>query len=164
MTRLILHAAVFTVIAPGALTLAVPAIIIWTSGASATIGLRSLAAGALMVVGISVYVWCVRDFITSGKGTPAPYQPPTELVVFGLYRFVRNPIYLGVTAIIVCEAIMFGSLSLTVYAVLVLIGFHLRVVLYEEPTLARSFGAEWERYLQAVPRWLPRLRSRPLGD
>ena len=84
--------------------------------------------------------------------------------MFGLYRFVRNPIYLGVTGIIVGEAIMFGSLSLTVYAVLVLIGFHLRVILYEEPTLARSFGAEWERYLQAVPRWLPRLRSRPRGD
>jgi protein-S-isoprenylcysteine O-methyltransferase Ste14 len=92
-----------------------------------------------------------------GLGTPAPVFPTRHLVVSGFYRHVRNPIYVGVFAIILGDALVLGSRAVLGYALLVWLGFFLFVLLYEEPTLKNSFGAEYEDFCRHVPRWLPRL-------
>jgi protein-S-isoprenylcysteine O-methyltransferase Ste14 len=117
---------------------------------------------AVMAVGLAVLLRCVRDFYVSGKGTLAPWSPPRRLVVVGLYRKTRNPMYLGVLTLVAGWALGFGSPLLAVYVLLLAAGFHRRVVRHEEPWLARRFGAEWTAYAGTVPRWLPRHR-RPLS-
>jgi len=89
-----------------------------------------------------------------GKGTLAPWSPPENLVVAGLYRYTRNPMYVAVTLILVGWAVSFGLRGLYLYAAAVAAAFHLRVVLGEEPWLARTHGAQWEEYARRVPRWL----------
>jgi protein-S-isoprenylcysteine O-methyltransferase Ste14 len=112
--------------------------------------------GAVFIVlGAAIYLWCAWDFTFKGKGTPNPDAPPTELVVSGLYRFVRNPMYVGVVSVVFGEAIWFESTTLIVFAALLLLGFHLRVVQYEEPVLRRQFGESYVRYCSTVPRWIP---------
>jgi protein-S-isoprenylcysteine O-methyltransferase Ste14 len=106
-------------------------------------------------VGMSVLLWCVRDFYVSGKGTLAPWDPPKRLVVVGLYQFLRNPMYVGVLGCVGGWSLVAGSPLIAAYTGMLAIGFHLRVVLYEEPTLARKFGHEWTRYRATVNRWLP---------
>jgi protein-S-isoprenylcysteine O-methyltransferase Ste14 len=103
---------------------------------------------------------CVRDFFVSGRGTLAPWDPPRALVVAGLHRYVRNPMYLSVVAIVLGWSLYFGSYWLALYLAVLAIGFHIRVRLHEEPWLRRQFGPDWERYRAAVPRWIPRLRAR----
>jgi protein-S-isoprenylcysteine O-methyltransferase Ste14 len=110
----------------------------------------------VMFVGIVVLVWCVRDVYVSGKGTLAPWSPPKHLVVVGLYRYVRNPMYLGVLILIVGWGLYLLSLLVAVYAILLSVGFHLRVLLYEEPWCASQFGESWKVYKATVPRWIPR--------
>jgi hypothetical protein len=95
----------------------------------------------------------------AGRGTPAPIDPPKELVVRGLYRFARNPMYVGVLAVIAGQSWLFGSPPLAIYALAVFACFHVFVIAYEEPTLRRHFDGAYERYCAAVPRWLPRLRG-----
>jgi protein-S-isoprenylcysteine O-methyltransferase Ste14 len=106
--------------------------------------------------GILVVLWCERDFYVTGKGTLAPWDPPTRLVVVGLYRFVRNPMYVGVLGVVLGWSLVAGSPLLAIYAALLAIGFHLRVVLYEEPVLQSQFGDDWTRYRAGVNRWLPK--------
>ncbi len=93
----------------------------------------------------------------AGKGTPAPFAPPKEFVIRGLYRFVRNPMYSGDLLVILGEAILFESPVLVLFAGVMLCVFHLFVVLHEEPTLKRQFRDSYERYHKSVPRWIPRL-------
>ena len=102
---------------------------------------------------------CVRDFYVSGKGTLAPWDPPRHLVTSGLYHISRNPMYLGVGLVLLGWAVGFASWGLFIYAVAVMVAFHLRVLLYEEPVLARSHAAEWRRYSATVPRWVFRSRK-----
>lgn len=109
-------------------------------------------------VGLFLLLWCVRDFYVSGKGTLAPWQPPKHLVVVGLYRHVRNPMYVAVLTIVLGWSVVFGSAWLALYLLALAVGFHLRVVLHEEPWLQRQFTAEWSAYSASVSRWLPRLR------
>jgi len=104
--------------------------------------------------GVFVLVWCSVEFYVSGRGTLAPWSPPQRLVAVGAYRFSRNPMYVGVTLILSGWAVLFWSLTLTVYAAMVLLAFHIRVVSGEEPWLKRTFGADWESYRARVPRWL----------
>jgi protein-S-isoprenylcysteine O-methyltransferase Ste14 len=104
--------------------------------------------------------WCVRDFYVLGKGTLAPWDPPKRLVVLGLYRYSRNPMYVGVLCIVIGWALGFRSQSLAIYAASLLVLFHLRVVFFEEPFLARTHGAEWDRYKASVRRWLGRRAPR----
>ena len=113
----------------------------------------------VFVLGAGLYVllWCVRDFYVAGKGTIAPWDPPTAMVRCGLYRFMRNPMYLGVLTIVGGWSVLAGSPVLAVYAVALALMFHLRVLFYEEPWLRRTFPAEWAAYAADVPRWLPRL-------
>lgn len=114
-------------------------------------------AGLLpLAVGIAGIAWCLRDFSIVGRGTPAPFDPPRQLVVTGLYRYVRNPMYVSALLLLVGEAILLGAPVLLRYAAGFLIVVHVFVVLYEEPTLRRTFGESYERYRQSVPRWLPR--------
>jgi protein-S-isoprenylcysteine O-methyltransferase Ste14 len=118
-----------------------------------------LRAGGILLcaLGASGLLWCVWEFSTRGEGTPAPFDPPKRLVVRGLYRFVRNPMYVSVGYALLGEAIVYDSRSLLIYLVSFFILAHLFVVLYEEPGLKRRFGAEYRDYLDRVPRWIPRL-------
>ncbi|PLY10196.1 MAG: isoprenylcysteine carboxyl methyltransferase [Desulfuromonas sp.] len=116
-----------------------------------------IAAGwCVIVLGTLLLLWCVRDFYLSGKGTLAPWDPPKKLVVIGLYRLVRNPMYVGVLTLVAGWALLHASPLLTSYTVLLAIGFHLRVIRYEEPWLAEQFGDDWQRYRTHVGRWWPR--------
>ena len=112
-------------------------------------------------IGLVVFGWCVVDFFRRGRGTLAPWDPPKGLVTTGLYRLSRNPMYLGVLGVVAGWALLAGSRSLGWYALGLAIAFHLRVLWYEEPTLARKFGAEWTGYAARVPRWLGLPRRSP---
>ena len=117
--------------------------------------------GALvMLLGLVLVLWCVRDFYAIGKGTLAPWDPPRRLVVVGLYRFLRNPMYVGVLTWLAGWSLRVGSRRLAVYTVAVGLAFHLRVLLYEEPTLERLFGDDWRHYRATVHRWWPRRPTR----
>jgi protein-S-isoprenylcysteine O-methyltransferase Ste14 len=116
----------------------------------------TLLGWPLLVFGACILMWCVRDFYKIGKGTLAPWDPPKELVVLGLYRYVRNPMYLGLLGWVAGWALIAGSPVLAAYAVFLAIAFHLRVIFYEEPVLARQFGNHWSDYRSAVHRWLPK--------
>jgi protein-S-isoprenylcysteine O-methyltransferase Ste14 len=157
--RLLLHTAAFTLIAPGSLAVGVPALVVWRTGAQPGERPVLAVASALMAVGVAVFLWCTFDFIKFGRGTPDPGRPPIVLVVWGLFRISRNPMYISVVTLILGEALLFVSALLVVWAMVVLLAFHLRVVRYEEPALARTFGAAWDDYRLRVPRWLPRLRA-----
>ena len=108
----------------------------------------------MLVAGFALLLWCVRDFYVSGKGTLAPWSPPRNLVVVGLYRYSRNPMYVAVTLMLAGWALCFWSPTLAIYTCFVIVAFHLRVVFGEEPWLARTHGAAWEEYKSKVPRWL----------
>jgi protein-S-isoprenylcysteine O-methyltransferase Ste14 len=109
---------------------------------------------AVFLAGSLILLWCVRDFYVAGKGTLAPWDPPRHLVSVGLYRFSRNPMYVGVLLILVGWTLAFRLRSLLIYAVVVAILFHVRVVMNEEPWLARTFPDDWPRFKSRVPRWL----------
>lgn len=116
-----------------------------------------LPGAAVVLVGGALLLWCVRDFYGAGKGTLAPWDPPRHLVAFGLYRHVRNPMYVAVLTVVAGWATLFGSWRLLAYAALLAVAFHLRVVRHEEPWLAAQFGEAWQRYRAHVRRWWPRL-------
>lgn len=113
---------------------------------------------AMVLVGALLLGACIREFARSGRGTLSPLDPPRRLVVRGLYRYVRNPMYLSVTVIVLGEAVLGASRALLVYWLLWFLMVNAFVVLYEEPALRRQFGPAYEAYRQAVPRWIPRLR------
>ena len=118
-------------------------------------------AGALVLAaGLAVLLHAFLRFVVEGTGTPAPVAPTERLVVGGLYRYVRNPMYLAVAGIVVGQALVLGQLELLLYAGAFLVVTAAFVHGYEEPTLARRYGAQYERYRRAVPAWWPR-RPRP---
>lgn len=116
------------------------------------------AAGALLaMLGAAMLIDSFARFALKGLGTPAPVFPTKHLVVDGLYRYVRNPMYVGVVAAILGQALMFASSALLVYALFIWLGFALFVAAYEEPTLRETFGDEYEEYCRGVRRWIPRV-------
>lgn len=116
--------------------------------------------GALpLSLGLGILIASVVSFYRRGQGTLAPWDPPRHLVVQDLYRFNRNPMYVGVVAIVLGWALLEGSAWVYGYAVLLPIVFHLRVVLYEEREMQRLFGEEWDAYRESVPRWGLRLQG-----
>ncbi len=135
---------------PGVVAIIVPVAWLWASSHTRLVQPLGLAP---LLVGFFALLWCVRDFYISGKGTLAPWTPPAHLVIVGLYRYTRNPMYAAVTLALLGWALCFGVPGLFVYAVVVAIAFHLRVVLGEEPWLARTYGVQWEHYSSRVPRW-----------
>lgn len=119
-------------------------------------------AGALgWVLGAMIYLHCIWLFATKGRGTPAPIDPPKRLVHRGLYCWVRNPMYLGIFVIVGGEAVFFWSIHIAIYFICLVCAVHLFVALYEESALSYKFGAMYEDYKRAVPRWLPR-KPRPI--
>jgi protein-S-isoprenylcysteine O-methyltransferase Ste14 len=117
--------------------------------------------GAVLIVSaLPVFIDFLVRFVREGRGTPAPVAPPTQLVVSGSFRYVRNPGYVAVLGLLLGQALFFGSQAILLYVPVVALAFHLFVLLYEEPTLRRQFGATYEAYCLQVPRWIPR---RPRG-
>jgi len=112
-----------------------------------------------LAIGVAGLLWCVRSFYREGKGTLAPWSPPRHLVMGGLYRYSRNPMYVSVALILWGWAVAFESRTLALYALAVMAAFHLRVVLGEEPWLARMHGDTWTRYRAEVPRWIGKGRQ-----
>ena len=148
-------AVLFTVIVPGTVTVLIPYLLLrphveFDAGAFRFAGL------ALMALGGAVYLHCVWNFAWVGRGTPAPIDPPKEVVVVGTYRFVRNPMYVGICCLLAGEALLFQSWRLLAYAFVAWLLCHLFVVIYEEPHLRSKFGEPYEGYCRAVPRWIPR--------
>src|SRR5437867_5879191 len=113
-----------------------------------------------IVIGVAIYARSAWDFTFVGKGTPAPFDPPKQLVVTGPYRYLRNPIYTFVVLVLLGEAIFFESTALLVYAALVFSFLHLWLVRYEEAGLKRRFGKSYETYCETVSRWIPK-RTKP---
>lgn len=149
-----LRAVLFVVVVPGAVAGWLP----WyVAGAPADIWGASHGAwrlGALVVVaGWVVLLWCARDFALRGRGTPGPWDAPRHLVITGLYRFTRNPMYVAVVSAILGQAIWFHSGHVAWYALLVAALFQFWVMVYEEPTLERAFGAQYREYRRRVRRW-----------
>jgi len=150
--------ALFLVAVPGVVAGLVPWLLTGWQVESAPLAARILG-GALIAGGASFLLGAFARFAFEGSGTPAPVAPTERLVVGGVYRHVRNPMYLAVGAVIAGQALLLGQWSLLAYAGLfsaVVVTF---VMTYEEPTLRRQFGADYDTYRSAVPRWLPRLHA-----
>jgi len=152
--RLLLKNLLFTLIAPGTVAVGIP--LMSVRGRAAAGGGSLVAACLLFLVGGAIYAWCVWDFAAYGRGTPAPIDAPKQLVVRGLYRYTRNPMYVGVLTVILGWASLYQSPRLIVYGACVGTCFHLFVVLYEEPHLQKIFGSAYDDYRARVGRWLPR--------
>jgi protein-S-isoprenylcysteine O-methyltransferase Ste14 len=153
----LLKTAIFTLVAPGTVALYVPGMLRERSADPAMHSFFLYPWLALFLGGAGIYLWCAWDFAVKGRGTPAPIDAPRLLVVQGLYRFTRNPMYVGVATMIAAQAGYYRSRSVAVYLLFVVLAFHTFVRLYEEPTLRRLFGEQYETYCQTVPRWLVRL-------
>jgi protein-S-isoprenylcysteine O-methyltransferase Ste14 len=149
---------VFLVLAPGVVAGLVPWLLTdWKVEEPLPHWLPLRVIGAvLLVAGLAVLVHAFARFVREGFGTPAPVAPTERLVVGGLYRYVRNPMYLAVASIIVGQALLLGQLILLPYAALFGLAVWAFVRWYEEPTLERQFGAQYDEYRRAVPAWWPR--------
>ena len=149
-----LRALISFLVLPGTVAGLIPARVVSTDRGRG----HGLIFGAVpFAIGVVMLLWCVRDFYVSGRGTLAPWDPPKRLVIVGLYRFTRNPMYAGILLLLTEWSLFAASSLLAGYAVMLAIAFHLRVLLYEEPRLKMQFSEEWAAYAATVPRWLPRL-------
>jgi protein-S-isoprenylcysteine O-methyltransferase Ste14 len=158
---LALRSILFTLLVPGTVTVIIPWLIAYRDRA-ANLGHWTpwRYVGLLpLTVGVAILFWCVCDFAVVGHGTLAPIDPPTQLVVRGPYRYVRNPMYVGVVLILLGEAALVESIALTIYCAIFFLAVHCFVVLYEEPTLHRQFGESYDGYRRRVRRWWPRVRG-----
>jgi protein-S-isoprenylcysteine O-methyltransferase Ste14 len=161
-----LRTVLFTILVPGTELVLLPLVVVLLDlGPRLELGPASYSGLVPLLVGLVMILRCFADFVRRGRGTPAPYDPPRELVVAGLYRYVRNPQYVGVVLVVVGEALLTGMVVLFGYAAIMAIGYHFFVRYYEEPTLGRLFGEPYARYRKSVPRWLPRWpgRTSPKG-
>jgi protein-S-isoprenylcysteine O-methyltransferase Ste14 len=153
-----LKSLLFLILVPGLLLGYFPCSIAATDVELFDPGILSALAFPLWLSGGTAMLWCFWNFTVNGRGTPAPYDPPKELVFTGLYNYVRNPMYVGVEMMLVGHFLWFGFWLLLAYAVFFFLAFHTFILVYEEPTLKKKFGAAYEEYLKRVPRWIPRLR------
>jgi len=142
---------------PGLVAFGIPVAWLWRTNRTT---LSHPLGLVLLCCGVAGLLWCVRDFYVSGRGTLAPWAPPERLVVVGLYRYSRNPMYVCVALVLVGWAASFGSVGLLLYSFAVVAAFHLRVVLGEEPWLARTHAEQWHEYASRVPRWFGRVALR----
>jgi protein-S-isoprenylcysteine O-methyltransferase Ste14 len=154
---LLLKNLLFTVLVPGTVAGVLPYLIVTRHGTGlpARMGLVQVLGAALALCGAAIYARCVWDFAKQGRGTPAPVDPPKRLVVRGLYRYVRNPMYGGVLLVLLGETFFFVSLPLLLYSAIWFALVNLFVLLYEEPTLRRRFPEGFASYSGAVRRWIP---------
>lgn len=152
IVRQIAYAALFG----GIVCVGIPLLIITQSTEFAVSELVKSIGYVLLFTGIAVCIWCALMFPTAGEGTSAPFDPAQKLVVKGMYCFCRNPMYLGGMAILLGEALIFGSVWLVAYTALFAVAAHLLVVYYEEPNLSKKFGKAYEKYKSDTARWIPR--------
>jgi len=150
----------FLVLAPGTVAIYIPWRISRWRFEPALLGFPGFRTiGVVMIaVGLPVLLDSFARFAIQGLGTPAPVAPPQHLVVTGLYRCVRNPMYVGVSSLILGQGLLFGSIRILEYGLVVWLAFFLFVLLYEEPALRRKFGDEYRKFCAQVPRWIPRLK------
>lgn len=153
-----LKSLLFLIFVPGSVAVYIPLFLL-QRGIRVETGIFSYIAYPLWIGGTIILLWCFWDFLAKGRGTPAPIDPPKELVATGLYRLVRNPMYDGVMLVILGHFLWFGNWSLSIYAVIVFAAFHLFVTLYEEPHLRKTFGKAYEDYCKRVPRWIPAINN-----
>lgn len=157
MASLLARNLVFTVLQPGLVTVLFPYLLLRNTDHSFWPDVWTIlhyAGFGLMLFGVSILLWCVSRFVVEGKGTISPLDPTRKLIAAGVYRFSRNPMYIGVMLLLMGEAIFWQSLVLAAYAGIVFLAFNLFIILHEEPRLKRDFGDEYERYFQKVRRWL----------
>jgi protein-S-isoprenylcysteine O-methyltransferase Ste14 len=154
---------IFSILVPGTVAGVIPWLLLQQSWGLVFLFPSIWLVGFLpLVLGVALYFWCAGAFTFIGKGTPAPIDAPKFLVKEGPYHWVRNPMYIAVLSIVIGQAILFHSLLLVGYALLVGTVVHLFVVFVEEPSLRQQFGESYETYLRTVPRWIPGARpSKP---
>jgi protein-S-isoprenylcysteine O-methyltransferase Ste14 len=157
----IVGSAIFLVIAPGIVAGYVPWRICRWHVEAPLLGTSSLlVVGVLLIAaGLPVLLDSFTRFALNGLGTPAPILPTRHLVVTGLYRYVRNPMYIAVVSLVLGQGLFFGSVLVLEYGIAVWVAFCLFVLIYEEPTLRKSYGPEYEEFCANVPRWIPHLRA-----
>jgi protein-S-isoprenylcysteine O-methyltransferase Ste14 len=161
MRRAALGSFAFLVVAPGVAAGLVPWLLTgWDADGDVPTPLV-IAGIVLVAAGAAVLLHAFARFVIEGLGTPAPVAPPERLVIGGLYRYVRNPMYIAVAATIIGQALLLWQVALLPYAAAFCVAVAAFVRLYEEPTLARRFGADYDAYRRAVPRWWPRRRPWP---
>lgn len=153
----ILKTTIFTIFVPGTVVIAIPYCLL------RNVELFSFEIGKIkyfglvpIFVGVFIYLWCASNFAIIGKGTPAPIDPPKNLVVKGPHKIVRNPMYLAVITTLIGESVLFESYMILFYVLIFFAIFHLFIVFYEEPTLKKQFKDEYKNYLRTVPRWVPK--------
>ncbi len=147
----------WTILAPGMVTLYLPYRIVtdwypveirsWNGG--------TLAGVPLIVIGVVILFSCIGKFAVLGEGTLSPLDAPKRLVTEGMYRYVRNPMYLAVMLILLGESLLFSSIPLAIYSAVCFVIFNLIIIFYEEPVLRRKFGKTYQNYCSRVGRWLP---------
>ena len=152
-----LKSLLFLIVAPGMVAGYVPLALL-RRGPQVETGSLAYLAFPLWLIGGVILLWSFWNFLVEGRGTPAPVDPPKELVAVCFDRYVRNPMYFGVLLILIGHFLWFGFWWLLAYTVIAFVVVHLFVTRYEEPTLKRKFGAAYENYLQKVPRWIPKIR------
>lgn len=150
---------IFTILQPGIVAGLIPYLILGDKVDD--IFVKQLFTGGLhdsgiiiFLIGFAIMLTCIISFAVQGQGTLSPADPTKKLVVAGLYKFSRNPMYVGVTLILIGEAIFFQSVELGIYLLFVFIAFNLFTILIEEPRLRRDFGEEYKRYCEKVKRWI----------
>jgi protein-S-isoprenylcysteine O-methyltransferase Ste14 len=156
---ILLRAITYSTLFIGLLLVFLPAQVLSGAGVTrpARLGSPQLVGMVVAAAGAAVALWCILSFALIGRGTPAPFDPPRRLVVRGPYRYVRNPMYLGAGLALAGAALFYGTGVLWAYAAGFLVLTHLLVLLYEEPTLRKTFGADYEAYCRQVRRWWPTL-------
>jgi len=154
---LVLKNLTYTLFIPGTVTVLVPYKLLTRNSTvmPSSWGPPQILALVLLSMGIGIFTRCIWDFIHTGRGTPSPFEPPRSLVIQGFYRNVRNPLYLGLLAVLLGESAFFESWSLIRYAAGYFITVHLFVVFYEEPHLGHLFGKQYDNYRKSVRRWIP---------
>ncbi len=150
-------AAIFTVLVPGTVTVFLPYYILDRSVPEiGALGPLQLAASAVLVIGAGIYFRCLWDVVIAGRGLPAPVDHPKKFVVRGLYRYVRNPMYVGVLLVLIGEVLLLRSTVLIWYALAWLAIVHVNILVYEERYLQFRFGESYTEYRKNVRRWIPR--------
>jgi protein-S-isoprenylcysteine O-methyltransferase Ste14 len=156
-SMLALRSLLYTIALPGTVIVLIPYLIASAQGDRIPQPWGPLQVVGLVaaLVGATILLRCIWEFMVTGRGTLAPVDPPTELVVRGLYRYVRNPMYLGAFTLMLGEAALFESVAVLLYAVAWFVIINLIVYFHEEPVLGRRFGDSYQRYTESVRRWVP---------
>lgn len=154
-----MRSVVFALLLPGTVLVGVPLILVNRDGDDVELGVWRWFGLPLVAIGVAALLWCIADFTRHGRGTLAPVDPPRFVVRGGLYRYVRNPMYVAVLTTLVGEALLLESAWVAAWAAFVCLLVNAFVLGYEEPTLRASFGEDYEHYVRTTSRWIPRRPS-----